>query len=244
MQIKNMSMTDMVTLILEKKKLEEDKKTLYPRVRAEVQREYKGVDMELAERCITLRGSHFELARDYNRRGRTMDETMTNVICAYLGIDKDLRCLFFNSCPIQFTDIAHENGLHYRRSIHHSSGGRDGSLAPDLKASARENFRKIAHAIGRGKRPGENFGYVPLMDLFNDRTHGFNLRHIGYTEVDYPPEFNPHDLWDRKISREPTQVLQDNIEDYVIADRFPEWLATKELRGERARQLQHSFYRQ
>jgi hypothetical protein len=170
-----------------------------------------------------------------------MDETMTTVICHALGIDPDLRRQFIYSCPIQFTDIPDENGLHYRRSIHHSS---DVSLAPDLKESACKNFNNLAYVIGRSKRSGENFGFVPLMNLFNDKTHGFDLRRIGYAQVDYPPKYNPHDLRNRQISRKPTQALQDNFEDFVVADRLPEWPATKELRAEKARQLQHPFYRQ
>jgi hypothetical protein len=167
---------------------------------------------------------------------------MNLVVCLMLNLDPDGEqghdARFFKSHGLTVTDEPMPNGLHYKPN---NWFGTD-QIDPFKKRTTEPDIRAILSRIRREMK-GQRLTLIGRIDMYNEKSHTFDLRKIGFHFPAHLPDHNPFDLTEFRAKKYPQR--DQNIEDYAAEGRVTEWYRDLPARHEREAQRtsMHPFFK-
>jgi hypothetical protein len=134
---------------------------------------------------------------------------MNLVVCLILNLDPDGEqghdARFFKSHGLTVTDEPMPNGLHYKPN---NWFGTD-QIDPFKKRTTEPDIRAILSRMRRGMK-GQRLTLIGRIDMYNEKSHTFDLRKIGFHFPAHLPDHNPFDLTEfrAKTTHRGTRILR------------------------------------
>jgi hypothetical protein len=233
-ELARMSIWDMADLVMERDGLLNQLANLESTLRKQLGKDVEHITKALGQRAMSWRTSHTELLKDYNHCRTTLDYVMSRFLCEIFNINPEGPSArpFFRSAYLISTPEPLSNGLHYKPSDYYSRGHVTFNEYDKCSNS-------LLHVLRMAKKGvGFHSGWLPLsMDLYDERTWGFDLKRIGFEFASYKPESNPIDL--KKRLAQPCKLQE--MEDYAVEGRMLQWYEDEPARLAKKRRLQHPF---
>jgi hypothetical protein len=234
-ELARMSIWDMADLVLERDGLLNKLDNLESTLRKQLGQDVEHITKALGQRAISWRTSHTELLKDYNHCRTTLDYVMSRFLCEILNINPEgpFARPFFRSAYLTSTIEPLSNGLHYKPSDYYSR-------SPVTFDEYDKCSSTLLYALRMAKKGvGFNGAWLPLsMDLYDEKTWGFDLKRIGFQFANYKPGSNPIDL--KKRQAQPDKLQE--MEDYAVEGRMLQWYEDEPARLLKKRRLQHPFF--